>query len=145
MPVRSQTDRRRPIVAAACAAILIGAAPAAWSQAVDEPPLDPLQQAVVESLAAAARETPAELLDAAIRAADVEAAGAAQEWFGRLMVALEQAGEGRLDLLADLGDTTDAAALSRLEHLLDGEGKVIGHRWPCPFDGSTLLAMGAMA
>lgn len=98
--------------------MLICGPPAAWSQAVDEPPLDPLQQAVVESLAAAARETPAELLDAAIRAADVEAAGAAQEWFGRLMVALEQAGEGRLDLLADLGDTTDAAALSRLEHLL---------------------------
>ncbi len=98
--------------------MLICGTPAAWSQAVDEPPLDPLQQAVVESLAAAARETPAELLDAAIRAADVEAAGAAQEWFGRLMVALEQAGEGRLDLLADLGDTTDAAALSRLEHLL---------------------------
>ena len=118
MLVRSQTDRRRLIMAAACAAILIGGGPAAWSQAVDEPPLDPLQQAVVESLAAAARETPAELLDAAIRAADVEAAGAAQEWFGRLMVALEQAGEGRLDLLADLGDTTDAAALSRLEHLL---------------------------
>jgi hypothetical protein len=118
MPVRSQTDRRRPIVAAACAAMLICGTPAAWSQAVDEPPLDPLQQAVVESLAAAARETPAELLDAAIRAADVEAAGAAQEWFGRLMAALEQAGEGRLDLLADLGDTTDAAALSRLEHLL---------------------------
>lgn len=118
MPVRSQTDRRRPIVAAACAAMLICGTPAAWSQAVDEPPLDPLQQAVVESLAAAARETPAELLDAAIRAADVEAAGAAQEWFGRLLAALEQAGEGRLDLLADLGDTTDAAALSRLEHLL---------------------------
>ena len=118
MPVRSQTDRRRPIVAAAYAAMLICGTPAAWSQAVDEPPLDPLQQAVVESLAAAARETPAELLDAAIRAADVEAAGAAQEWFGRLMAALEQAGEGRLDLLADLGDTTDAAALSRLEHLL---------------------------
>ncbi len=98
--------------------MLICGTPAAWSQAVDEPPLDPLQQAVVESLAAAARETPAELLDAAIRAADVEAAGAAQEWFGRLMAALEQAGEGRLDLLADLGDTTDAAALSRLEHLL---------------------------
>jgi hypothetical protein len=118
MPVRSQTDRRRPIVAAACAAMLICGTPAAWSQAGDEPPLDPLQQAVVESLAAAARETPAELLDAAIRAADVEAAGAAQEWFGRLMAALEQADEGRLDLLADLGDTTDAAALSRLEHLL---------------------------
>ena len=118
MPVRSQTDRRRPIVAAAYAAMLICGTPAAWSQAVDEPPLDPLQQAVVESLATAARETPAELLDAAIRAADVEAAGAAQEWFGRLMAALEQAGEGRLDLLADLGDTTDAAALSRLEHLL---------------------------
>ena len=98
--------------------MLICGTPAAWSQAVDEPPLDPLQQAVVESLAAAARETPAELLDAAIRAADVEAAGAAQEWFGRLLAALEQAGEGRLDLLADLGDTTDAAALSRLEHLL---------------------------
>ncbi len=98
--------------------MLICGTPAAWSQAGDEPPLDPLQQAVVESLAAAARETPAELLDAAIRAADVEAAGAAQEWFGRLMAALEQADEGRLDLLADLGDTTDAAALSRLEHLL---------------------------
>lgn len=118
MPVRSQTDRRRSIVAAACALMLSCGTPAAWSQTVDEPPLDPLQQAVVESLAAAARETPAELLDAAIRAADVEAAGAAQKWFGRLMAAIEQAGEGRLDLLADLGDTTDAAALSRLEHLL---------------------------
>jgi hypothetical protein len=85
----------------------------------DDPPLDPLQQAVVQSLAATPRTTPAELLDAAIRAADVEAAAAADDWFGALVAAVEDAGDDRLDVLADLGDTTDAAALGRLERILE--------------------------
>jgi len=84
-----------------------------------DPPLDPLQQAVVESLAAAPRTTPAELLDAAIRAADVEATAAADDWFGRMITAVEAAGDDRLDVLADLGDTAEAAALGRLERILE--------------------------
>ncbi|MFM7207677.1 MAG: hypothetical protein ACKO4T_13530 [Planctomycetaceae bacterium] len=81
-------------------------------------PLDSLQRAVVDSLAATPRETPAELLDAAIRAASVDATAAAREWFAKFAAAAEAAGDGRLDLLADLGDAVDHAALNRLERVV---------------------------
>jgi len=80
-----------------------------------EPRLDPLAQSVVDSLAHPPRTKPEELLDAAIRAADVEATAVSFSYFKRLFDALDQAGEGRLDVLADLGDAADAAALLRLE------------------------------
>ena len=77
-------------------------------------PLDALQQAVVDSLAAEQRDTGSEMLDAAIRAADVDADEVALEWFRRTLDAVAEAGEGRDELLADLGDSADQAALLRL-------------------------------
>lgn len=77
-------------------------------------PLDALQQAVVDSLAAEQRDTAPEMLDAAIRAADVDADEAALAWFRRMLDAVADAGDGRDELLADLGDAADQAALLRL-------------------------------
>lgn len=88
--------------------------------------LDPLQQAVVDSLATTPRITPAELLDAAVRASEVEAPDAALEWFGRFIDAVEKAGADRLELLAAAGDATDAAALARLERLLTPRQPAVG-------------------
>lgn len=88
--------------------------------AADEPgPLpDPMAQAVLDSLAFPPRTTPSALLDAAIRASDVDAYDAASRYFSRLADLLEKAGDDRLDLLADLGDTTDPASLRRLDRML---------------------------
>ena len=96
--------------------------------AVDVPParaadesslrLDPLAQSVIQSLAFPPRTTPPALLDAAIRAADVEAYDVAASYFTRVVDLLEKAGDNRLDLLADLGDSTDAGGLQRLERVL---------------------------
>jgi CheY-like chemotaxis protein len=100
-----------------CAAIVLSAS-AALAQTPADEPLDALQQAVVESLATGVRDTPAELLDAAIRAADVDAADAAVDWFAKFAAQVDAAGPEKLDLLADLGDATDPAALQRLERVL---------------------------
>ena len=81
-------------------------------------PLDSLQQAVVESLLAERRTTASEFLDAAIRAADVEADAAALSWFQRVLDAVADAGDDRPTLLADLGDFADQAALLRLARRL---------------------------
>ena len=79
---------------------------------------DPLAQSVIESLAFPPRTTPPALLDAAIRAADVEAYDVAARYFSKFADALEKSGDKRLDLLADLGDTADPASLRRLERVL---------------------------
>jgi hypothetical protein len=79
---------------------------------------DPLAQAVLDSLAFPPRTAPPALLDAAIRATDVEAYDAAGRYFSRLADALEQAGDKRFDLLAELGETADPASLRRLERVL---------------------------
>lgn len=106
---------RRVRGALVCAVVVTcGAAAAA---AVD-PPLDSIQQAVVDSLASRPRTTPAEMLEAATRAANVEAAAAAEDWLHRFMEAVAAAGKAAPDLLADAGDTVDAAALVRLERLV---------------------------
>ena len=97
-----------------CAAVVLSASVALAQTPADEP-LDALQQAVVESLATGARDTPAELLDAAIRAADVDAIDAAVDWFAKFAAQVDAAGPEKLELLADLGDATDPAALQRLE------------------------------
>lgn len=102
------------VVAAALGTVAV----VARGQTPAESPLDAMQQAVVESLATGARETPAELLDAAIRAADVDATDAAADWFAKFAAAVDAAGPTKLDLLADLGDATDPAALQRLEGVL---------------------------
>ncbi|MCE9630427.1 MAG: hypothetical protein K8S94_06885 [Planctomycetia bacterium] len=101
---------------AACVILL--AVVAAVAARADDPPLDSLQQAVVESLASTPRTTPAEIFDAVLRASEVEAAAATEEWLGRFVAAVDAAGEKKLDLLADVGDGVDAAALNRLERLL---------------------------
>ena len=105
------------------AAVTVAAARAQPPVAV---PLDDMQRAVVESLAAAPRDTPAELLDAAIRAADVDAIEVARDWFAKCAAAIEAAGEQRLDVLADLGDQIDPAALHRLERLLAARDPAAG-------------------
>jgi hypothetical protein len=96
---------------------IIGLPPA---QAEDESALrlDPLAQAVIHSLAFPPRTTPSALLDAAIRAADVEAYDVSSRYFTRVVDLLEKAGDNRLDLLADLGDSTDAGSLQRLERVI---------------------------
>jgi hypothetical protein len=92
-------------------------APASGADGVRPMP-DPLAQSVIESLAFPPRTTPPDLLDAAIRAADVEAYDVAARYFSKFTDAVEKAGDKRLDLLADLGDTADPASLRRLERVL---------------------------
>jgi hypothetical protein len=96
------------------------------AETATDPPLDSLQQAVVESLAATPRTTPAQLLDAAVRAADVEAVAAAHEWFGRLVAAISDTGDERLEVLANLGDTADSGGLGRLEKILTTREPAVG-------------------
>lgn len=79
---------------------------------------DPLQQAVVESLAFPRRTRPPELLDAVVRATDVEAFDVAAAYLGQLVEALDAAGDARLEQLADLGTTFEAGRLARLEREL---------------------------
>lgn len=94
----------------------IGASPAG---AADQGrPPDPLAQAVLDSLAFPPRTTPPALLDAAIRASDVEAYDVAIRYFTTLADAIEKADDTRAELLADLGDTADPAGLRRLERVL---------------------------
>jgi CheY-like chemotaxis protein len=96
-------------IAAIVVAAVIAAGPAAAA------PLDPLQQAVVDSLAWPERTTPPDLLDAAVRAAGIEADEVAVDYLRRFARAVEAVGDGRLDLLADLGDAFGAGELGRLE------------------------------
>jgi hypothetical protein len=90
------------------------------------PPLDPLQQSVVDSLAFPVRTTPREWLDAAIRAADVDALDVALGYFGRLVEPLEAAGPDRLQALADLGDAFDPADIGRLDAKLRPQEPAVG-------------------
>lgn len=82
--------------------------------------LDPLQQAVVDSLAFPRRTAPPELLDAVFRAADVEAFDTAAGYLGQLMSTLEAAGEERQARLNELAQAFDAADLASLERRLRG-------------------------
>ena len=97
-------------------------APASAADGVRPMP-DPLAQSVIESLAFPPRTTPPALLDAAIRAADVEAYDVAARYFSKFADTLEKAGDKRLDLLADLGDIADPASLRRLERVLGDSDK----------------------
>jgi CheY-like chemotaxis protein len=79
---------------------------------------DPLAQAVVDAVAVPPPKTPRQLLDAAIKTNDVEAFDASIGYWKQLVQSLADAGEGRNDLLADLGDRVDPGALKRLERTL---------------------------
>lgn len=81
-------------------------------------PLDDLQRAAVKSLEFPRRTTPPSLLDAAIRAADLEAHDVAADYVARLVAAIDAAGDRRAEVLADLGDAVSSADLSRLERTL---------------------------
>ncbi|MFM8415223.1 MAG: hypothetical protein ACKOCX_10915 [Planctomycetota bacterium] len=87
-----------------------------------EPPLDPIQRAVVDSLDASLglpdAATPGALLDAAIKAADVEALAAAERYLARVASLADEAGAAGPDLLADLADSTDEASLLRLDRAM---------------------------
>lgn len=106
------TKSIRAALLAACVSSAVLAARA------EEGGLDPLQQAVVDSLAFPRRTAPVELLEAAIRAAEVDATDAARDYFRQLGAALGAAGDRLPDLLADLGDAFDAVSLARLERSL---------------------------
>lgn len=93
-------------------------APSVLAATREPRPLDALQQAVVDSLAADTRDTAPRMLDAAIRAAAVDADEAALEWFRRVVEAVADAGDDRDAVLADLGDSADPAGLLRLKRRL---------------------------
>ena len=74
--------------AMAAGGLLCGALVGAEPEKAPFRPLDPLAQSVVDSLDARPRTTPAERLDAAIRAAEVDARDAAARYFADLVDAL---------------------------------------------------------
>ena len=97
-----------------------------------EPPrrLDPLQQAVIDSLASPPRTLPADCFEAAVRCAEIEAPEFAHDFFKKFVAAVGGDEQDRFALFADLGDAFDAARLGRLERALaprdPAAGKIIG-------------------
>jgi len=136
--VASTAGNRRPSpLRSVCAAALVAAA-CTVAPAAEPAVLDPLQQAVIDSLDIPRRTAPAELLEAAIRAADVEAVDAAADAFKRLGAALAEAGDRLPDVLADLGDTVDSGTLARLERLLEPREPKVGEVVAAIRDASAL-------
>jgi len=88
--------------------------------------LDPLQEAVVQSLAFPRRTTPSELFEAVVRATDVEAYEAAADYLGQLVAALDAAGDARAEQLADLGEAVDVGTLLSLERRLAPHAAGVG-------------------
>lgn len=123
---RSEGRGRRGVATLLLAGVLAGVLPLERARAAEDPPLDEMQQAVVGSLAATPRSTAAEFLDAALRAAEVDANGVAEDYFKRLLGVLDDAGEGRVEMLADLGDAADPAGLARLERVLAARQPALG-------------------
>ena len=96
--------------------------PALCARGQTEPPLDPIQRSLIDSLDASlglpSGRTPAALLDAAIKAADVGVPAAAEGYLEQLAQLADAAKEAGPDLLADLADATDEAALLRLKRAM---------------------------
>jgi len=92
-------------------------------------PLDPLAQAVVDSLASPERKTPVDLFDAVVKATQVDAYDVAAGHLRRFDAALAEAGDRRPDILADLGDIHDdgtlLAVVRRLSPTEPAIGKVV--------------------
>jgi hypothetical protein len=101
------------------AAVALLATVTAHAQPPVDPPLDPIQRAVIDSLDASLRlpdgRTPSNLLDAAIKASDVGVPAAAERYLAMLANVVDAAKEAGPDILADLADATDEAAIRRLE------------------------------
>ncbi|MFN9369085.1 MAG: hypothetical protein ACK6CT_10035 [Planctomycetia bacterium] len=100
--------------------------------------VDEFQQAVIDSLASAPRDTPPRLLEAAIRAAAVEVPDVAVASFRRLLQAIGDAGDGRTELLADLGEAFPAADLAMLERTIGDRDPMIGKALVAMRDAATL-------
>jgi hypothetical protein len=92
--------------------------------------LDPLQQAVIDSLAFPPRTSPADRFEAAVRCAEVDVPDVAHDSFKKFVAAVGDDEKERFALFADLGDAFDAARLGRLERALaprdPAAGKIIG-------------------
>lgn len=92
--------------------------------------LDPLQQAVIDSLASPPRTSPADCFEAAIRCVEIDAPEFAHDYFKRFVAAVGGDEKDRFALFADLGDAFDAARLGRLERALaprdPAAGKIVG-------------------
>ena len=117
MAATRATQKKCLAVVCICAAIIFTAQPACAEPFADQP-LDSLSQAVVDSLAEPQRTTAPQLLDAVIRATEVDALATAIDYFKLLFNLLDKAGDDRLRLLADLGDTTNSATLYQLNREL---------------------------
>ncbi len=91
--------------------------------------LDPLQQAVIDSLAFPPRTSPADCFEAAVRCAEVDVPDVAHDSFKKFVAAVGDDEKERFTLFADLGDAFDAARLGRLERALaprdPAAGKII--------------------
>lgn len=111
------------------AVVVIGCAAGATAA---EPPrrLDPLQQAVVDSLASPPRTSPADCFEAAVRCIDIDVPDVAHDYFKRFVAAVGDDEQARFELFADLGDAFDAGRLGRLERELTprdpAAGTIIG-------------------
>lgn len=97
-----------------------------------EPPrrLDPLQQAVIDSLASPPRTSPADCFEAAVRCIEIDSPELAHDYFKKFVAAVGDDEKERFTLFADLGDAFDAGRLGRLERALaprdPAAGKIIG-------------------
>ena len=80
--------------------------------------LDPMAQAIVDSIRHRQPRSGADLLEAAIMAADADALADAVDFYRQFLDVVEKAGERKADLLADIGDRLDPGGLRRLERLL---------------------------
>jgi len=119
-------DARRRLPAALLGSMLVVGLVLHRAAAAADPPLDAMQQSVVDSLAATPRTTAPEFLDAAIRAANVDAGAVAEDYFMRVLGALDGADDARLSMLAELGASADPAALARLERILTARKPALG-------------------
>jgi hypothetical protein len=104
--------------AAGWAGVVVAVAAAALAADPAVRPPDPLAEAVIRSLAARPKTTPHDLLETALRAAEVDAFDLAVESITRLGDLLEQAGDARGDVLADLGEAFEPADLRGLDRVL---------------------------
>jgi hypothetical protein len=126
-------SRRHGLATAVATACILTAGGSLSRSAVAQPPsppvptlLDPWQQAVVDSLAFPRRTTSSELLDAALRAADIEAFDVAIDYVAQLAATIDRAGDRKGEVLADLGDAFPAARLARLDRLLSSREPAVG-------------------
>ena len=124
--VAANAWRPRSTALLVCCAVAGGSSAALPQSPAAPPRLDPWQQAVVDSLAVPRRSSPAALLEAAIRAADVEAFDVAIDYVARLAAAIDGTGDRKPDVLADLGDAFPAASLARLDRLLTVREPAVG-------------------